>query len=74
MSSADHGFPKGERFAVTRRELLRLIGGGAGLVVANRFLPISTAIATPVAQAATLVVAANVTALLPMTYQNENEL
>ena len=59
MSSADHGFPKGERFAVTRRELLRLIGGGAGLVVANRFLPISTALATPVAQAATLVVAAN---------------
>src|SRR2546428_3616480 len=59
MSSADHGFPKGERFAVPRRDLLRLIGGGAGLVVATRFLPIPTAIAPPVAQAATLVVAAN---------------
>src|SRR5438552_18225459 len=59
MSASRHDSSKSNRFAVNRREFLRLIGSGAGLIAASRLLPISATRAAPPGQAATLIVAAN---------------
>src|SRR5207245_5471765 len=59
MSASRHDSARNDRFAVSRREFLRLIGGGAGLIAASRLLPISATLAAPPGQAATLIVAAN---------------
>jgi len=59
MSTSRHDSAKSGRFAVSRREFLRLIGGGAGLIAASRLLPLSATLAAPPGQAATLIVAAN---------------
>src|SRR5437899_12450169 len=59
MSASRHDSARNDRFAVSRREFLRLIGGGAGLIAASRLLPISATLAAPPGQAATPIVAAN---------------
>src|SRR5437870_6683076 len=59
MSASRHDSARNDRFAVSRREFLRLIGGGAGLIAASRLLPISATRAAPPGQTAALIVAAN---------------
>src|SRR5437667_12001368 len=59
MSASRHDSARNDRFAVSRREFLRLIGGGAGLIAPSRLLPISAIRAAPPGQAAALIVAAN---------------
>src|SRR5436309_16135728 len=59
MSASRHDSARSDRFAVSRRQFLRLVGRGAGLIAASRLLPRSATRAAPPGQAATLIVAAN---------------
>src|SRR5207247_10410415 len=59
MSASRHDSARNDRFAVSRREFLRLIGGGTGLIASSRLVPISASRAAPPGQTAALIVAAN---------------